>query len=246
MPHSGYLTRPVKLTCQGSSMILSGKLVASTEGLRVSRLQVREEWLGFFVSEVLLELNVKVWRPQLPLKTSPEFFRNGWLVLARKTCWFARSVFKLWLKGMWPESLLTVLCNVPILVILFMLVRDDRIDKPFLNNPTGTGLKPAWGLHPWTALWVTYSLLALHFPFVFPEVQPQGSIPAMSGDCTTTRVFRLDPILPCPRLQNLMDICGTGFRLLPQFLKPVFVIIFSAAYLSSAWKSTYILFIPLP
>lgn len=132
------------------------------------------------------------------------------------------------------------------------------IDKPFLNSPAGTGtsLKLAWGLHPWMVLWVTYSLLAFHFPFAAPEVQPQAGFPLwwllllgsslQLGEHHTTSVFHFDPILPCPRLQNVTGIGGTGFRLLPQFLKPVLVIIFMATHLSSAGKSVYILFIPLP
>lgn len=65
------------------------------------------------------------------------------------------------------------------------------------------------------------------------------------GEHHTTRVFHLDPILLCPRLQNVLGVCGTGFRLLPHLVNTVFVI-FRAAHLSSAWKSIYILFIPLP
>lgn len=60
--------------------------------------------------------------------------------------------------------LLTVLCAVPILVVLLMLVCDDRINKRFLNNPTDTGLKPAQGLYPWMVLWITYSSFT---PFSF-------------------------------------------------------------------------------
>lgn len=68
--------------------------------------------------------------------------------------------------------LLTVLCAVPILVVLLMLVCDDRISL-FSITPLIQVLNQHRGFtHGWSSGSLT--LLALYFPFLFPEVQPQA------------------------------------------------------------------------
>lgn len=76
----------------------------------------------------------------------------------------------------------------------------------------------------WSESLTAYMLISL----CGPEVQPRAAFPWCLSDvlglfpsaqtAPHNRVFFLPPMLGCRRIQNNIDVGGTGFRLLPWFL----------------------------
>lgn len=96
---------------------------------------------------------------------------------------------------------------------------------PLFNNLIGAGLK-----HRVCTYMVWSGSLTAYMPFflVWPWSSTRSSIPMMlksalglfpsAQTVPHSRVFFLPPMLACQRIQNIMDVAGTGFRLLPWFL----------------------------
>lgn len=155
-------------------MMLSGKLVASIEGLRVSWLRIWEERLGVFCLWSIARTYCQSLKASASTKNQARVLQKLMTCACQENLLICMISFQALLKGMWPEGHFLLFCAM-FPSWSYSSCWYVMISKPFLNSPTGTGLKPAWGLCPWVVLWVTYSLLALHFPFAFPEVQPQAA-----------------------------------------------------------------------
>lgn len=134
------------------------------------------------------------------------------------------------------HTLLAVVCAVS--VLLLPLVMIDRVDEAFLSTHPGAALTPRGA--PPVAGALGHGLRVLRpGPAAAARGPSAQRAPHAQGFPLTSRS-------PLPELPDVTDVCGSGFRHPLQFLKPVFVIVFSAAHLSSAWKLMYILCIPLP